>query len=115
MQLVRTIHFGVIAFSVMQRTREFGIRMALGARAPKVVGMVAWDGLKIAAGGCAGGICAALWLTRYLRTLLFGVGALDPGTFVGAVLLLVCVALIACALPAGRAARIDPVRALRQE
>jgi ABC-type antimicrobial peptide transport system permease subunit len=107
--------FGVLAFTVSQRTREFGIRMALGARASDVVGMVVAGGLKIVAIGIAIGLAAAAALTRLLATLLFGVKPLDPATFLGAPAVLALVALAACAAPALRAARVDPAVALRQE
>ncbi|MGH9821791.1 MAG: ABC transporter permease [Blastocatellia bacterium] len=107
--------FGVIALSVSQRTREFGIRMALGARSSEVLGLVLGDGLKITAAGLAIGILAAIGLTRFLSSLLFGVKALDPLSLLIAAGLLGCVALVACAAPALRASRVDPLEALRQE
>ncbi len=107
--------FGVLAFSVSQRTREFGIRMALGARTNDVLGLVLAGGLKLAAIGVASGLAAAAALTRVLVSLLFGVKPLDPVTFLAAPALLALVVLIACAAPALRAARVDPAVALRQE
>jgi putative ABC transport system permease protein len=107
--------FGVLAFAVSQRTREFGIRMTLGARAGDVVGMVVAGGLKIVAIGIVIGIAAAAALARLLATLLFGVKPLDPATFLGAPVVLALAALAACAAPAWRAARVDPAVALRQE
>jgi putative ABC transport system permease protein len=107
--------FGVLAFAVSQRTREFGIRMALGARASDVLRLVVAGGLKIVAIGIAIGLAAAAALTRLLATLLFGVTPLDPATFLGAPAVLALVALAACAAPALRAARVDPAIALRQE
>jgi putative ABC transport system permease protein len=95
--------FGVMAFSVAQRTREFGVRMALGALARQVMVMVAWHGLQIALAGTVAGLCAAIWLTRYLQTLLFQVVPADPLTFVAAPLILICLALLACVVPARRA------------
>ncbi|HLY18446.1 MAG TPA: ABC transporter permease [Bryobacteraceae bacterium] len=107
--------FGVLAFSVSQRTREFGIRMALGARAEDVLGMVAASGLKIAASGIVIGLAGAAALTRLLGTLLFGVRPADPLTFVAVSLVLATVALLASAAPALRASRIAPTDALRNE
>jgi putative ABC transport system permease protein len=107
--------FGVLAFSVSQRTREFGIRMALGARSADVLRMVASNGLKITAGGIAMGLAGAALLTRSLNSLLYGVKPADPITFVAAPALLALVALGACAMPALRASRVDPAEALRQE
>jgi ABC-type antimicrobial peptide transport system permease subunit len=107
--------FGVLAFVVSQRTREFGIRMALGARAGDVLRLVIAGGFKIVAIGIVIGLAAAAALARLLTTLLFGVKPLDPATFLGAPAVLALVALAACAVPALRAARVDPVIALRQE
>ena len=107
--------FGVLAFAVSQRTREFGIRMALGARSGDVLQMVAADGLKITGGGIAIGLAGAAVLTRLLSSLLYGVKPADPVTFVAAPALLGLVALGACAMPALRASRVDPAEALRQE
>ena len=107
--------FGVLAFSVSQRTREFGIRMALGATATDLLQMVMSGGLKITAAGIAIGLGAAAMLTRFLASLLFGVRPLDPLAFLAAAALLALVALVACAMPALRAARVDPTVALRQE
>jgi len=107
--------FGVLAFSVGQRTREFGIRMALGAGAGDVLRLVLTGGLKMISAGIAIGLAAALLLTRFLATLLFGVQPLDPITFVAAGALLGLVALAACAAPAVKAARVDPAVALHHE
>ena len=107
--------FGVLAFSVSQRTREFGIRMALGARASSVLGLVLASGFRIILAGIAVGIAGATVLTRFLGTLLYGVKPTDPLTFVATPALLAAVALIACAAPAWRATRVDPAVALRQE
>jgi len=97
--------FGVLAFSVSQRTREFGIRMALGAQSADVLRMVMRDALKITRQAAAGLLLAAA-LTRWLAALLFGVQPHDLVTFVGSAALLAMVALIACAAPALRAARV---------
>jgi putative ABC transport system permease protein len=107
--------FGVLAFSVSQRTREFGIRMALGAQSADVLRMVMRDALKITVAGVAAGLLLAAALTRWLAALLFGVQPHDLVTFVGSAALLAVVALVACAAPALRAARVDPAVALHQE
>ena len=98
-----------------QRTREFGIRMALGAHAADVLRIVLSRGLKIAAAGIAVGLVAAALLVRGLSTLLFGVRPLDTVAFLGAAAVLAAVALAAAAIPAWRAARVDPSIALRQD
>lgn len=107
--------FGVLAFSVSQRTREFGIRMALGARSGDVVRMVAGNGLKITSAGIALGLAGAAVLTRSLAAVLYGVKPADPVTFLAAPAVLAAVALVACTGPALRASRVDPAEALRQE
>ncbi|MEO8028434.1 MAG: ABC transporter permease, partial [Bryobacteraceae bacterium] len=107
--------FGVMAFSVSQRTREFGIRMALGARGSQVLGQVLGGGLKIAAAGVAVGLALAFWLTEFLKSLLFGVTAQDPLTFIAAPVVLVVATAIPCLAPAIRATRVDPAIVLREE
>jgi ABC-type antimicrobial peptide transport system permease subunit len=107
--------FGVLAFSVTQRTREFGIRMALGARVADVLGMVLSRGLKIAGGGVAVGLLGAGALARSMAALLYGVRPLDPVAFLTAAAVLGIVALTAALVPALRAARVDPAIALREE
>ncbi len=107
--------FGVLAFAVTQRTREFGIRMALGAQVPDVLGIVLSRGLKIAACGVAAGLLGAAAMARSLAGLLFGVQPLDPVAFVTAAAVLGTVALAAAGIPALRAARVDPAIALREE
>jgi putative ABC transport system permease protein len=107
--------YGVMSYSVAQRTREIGIRMALGAAQSRVLGLVIAQGARLAALGVAIGIASALALSRVLRTLLFGVSATDPLTYAAIGGLLALVALGACWLPARRAARVDPVIALRAE
>ena len=107
--------YGVLAYSVARRTREIGIRMSLGAMGGDVVGLVVAAGLRPVLAGLAVGILAGIALTRYLGSLLFGVGALDIQSFAGASLILVLVAVLACYLPAAKAARVDPILALRQE
>jgi len=108
-------HAGVIAWTVRQRTREIGVRMALGAQRGAVLALVLQDGLKLAGVGIALGLIGATVLTQLLRGLLFGVGPIDPVTFSVTPLLLLCVALLACWLPARRGARVDPMEALRYE
>ena len=106
---------GVIAYSVSQRTREIGIRMALGAQRKEVLEMVLWQGVKLTGAGILAGLAGALAVTRLLRSLLLGVHPLDPITFVAVPLLLVAVALLACWVPARRATKVDPMTALRCE
>ncbi|HEX3646169.1 MAG TPA: ABC transporter permease [Vicinamibacterales bacterium] len=106
---------GVLAVSVGQRAREFGIRMALGARAHDVLRLVLSDALKMTAAGVAIGLVAAAALTRLLGSLLFAVRPTDPVTFAGSAGVLAAAALLACALPAWRATRVDPAVSLRQE
>ena len=107
--------YGVIAFAVVQRTREIGIRVALGASRAEVLRMVVGYGGRLAAIGIAIGVVAALAMSRVLRSLLFGVSATDPATFAGVAALLALVAVLASWLPARRAARIDPTVAMRAE
>lgn len=107
--------YGVIAYSVARRTSEFGIRMALGAQPGSVLGMVLRQGMTLAAIGIGAGMLAALFLTRFLQDLLFGVKALDPITFVAMIAGLALVTLLACWIPALRATRVDPSIALRVE
>ncbi len=107
--------YGVIAYSVSQRTREFGIYMALGAQRRDVLSLVLGRGMKLAAIGLVIGVVSAIAVTRLLQSLLFGVSSTDPFTFVAIPVLLLTVALLACWLPARRAANIDPIVALRYE
>jgi predicted permease len=107
--------YGVIAYTVQQRTREIGIRIALGASRERVVGMVVRRGVALAILGIALGTMGSYALTRVLRTLLFGVSARDPMTFVAVAALLGGVALVASWVPARRAARVDPLTAMRAD
>jgi putative ABC transport system permease protein len=106
---------GILALSVSQRLNEIGIRIALGARPGHVMGMILGQGMLLVGIGLGIGILAALGLTRVLKTLLFQVEPTDPLTFVGVALVLAATAFIACYVPARRALRIDPLRALRSE
>jgi ABC-type antimicrobial peptide transport system permease subunit len=107
--------YGLLAYEVTRRTREIGIRVALGALQRDVVGLVIKQGILLVAFGSALGVAAGLYLTQYLRSLLFGVDPIDPLTFAGVVILLFVVALAACYIPARRAAQVDPMVALRHE
>jgi predicted permease len=107
--------FGVMAYSVNRRTREIGVRLALGARSADAVGMIVGEGFRTIAAGAAVGIVAALMLTRTVASMLYGVTATDPATFAAVTLLLVGAALLACYIPARRATRVDPMVALRSE
>jgi putative ABC transport system permease protein len=107
--------YGVISYSVAQRTQEIGIRMALGARREDVVKMILLQGARIAAAGVIIGMLAAVSLTRYLEKLLFAVSPGDPGTFAAVAFVLAMVALLACYIPARRTLRVDPIIALRYE
>ncbi|HEY4588108.1 MAG TPA: FtsX-like permease family protein, partial [Thermoanaerobaculia bacterium] len=107
--------YGVISYLVAQRTREIGMRMALGAQARDVIGLVMRQGSRLTAIGIVAGLIGALALTRWLESLLDGVSARDPFTFLGIAALLVAVALLASWLPARRAARVEPVIAIRSE
>jgi ABC-type antimicrobial peptide transport system permease subunit len=105
--------YGVIAFAVSQRSRELGIRMALGAPAARVVRMVVTEGMALAGTGCALGLAVSLLATRAIRGALYGVSPADPVAFGAVALLLAAVTGLASYVPARRAARVDPVDALR--
>src|SRR5262249_26934453 len=105
--------YGVMSYGVSQRTREIGIRMALGAKRTDVTRMVLFDAGKIAAIGVALGLAGAAALTHVLQTMLFSVGTHDPVTFLGVSVLIGLVAVGASLVPAVRAARVDPLRAMR--
>ncbi len=107
--------YGVTSYAVAQRTRELGIRLALGARPRQLVAAQLRQGLVLALGGIAAGVAAALVLTRFLGSLLYGVSATDPATFAGVALLLAAVATAASYIPARRVTRVDPTLALRAE
>jgi putative ABC transport system permease protein len=106
--------YGVIAYAVSQRTHELGVRVALGATSQKIAGMVVAQGLSLTIGGAVVGVVAALLMTRVLGALLYGVSALDPLTFAAVLLILIAVAALASYVPARRAARVDPLVALRE-
>lgn len=106
--------YGVLAFAVARRVREFGIRQALGADRRSILSLVLTQGLLTVAVGVSIGVAASLWLTRYLQPLLFDVGPRDFAVFAAVTALLVVVAGLACYLPARRATRIDPMAALRE-
>lgn len=107
--------YGVMAYTVSQRTREMGIRMALGAARADVLSLIVGQGMRLALLGLVIGLAAALALARYISSQLYGVGAYDPTSFIAAPLVLLLAALAACWIPARRATRVDPLVALREE
>jgi ABC-type antimicrobial peptide transport system permease subunit len=107
--------YGVTAYGVAQRTREIGIRRALGAQRGEMLTLLLRQGLLLILAGTALGVAASVVLTRFLASMLFEVKPTDPITFALVVALLVCVAILACWIPARRAMRVDPMIALRHE
>ena len=107
--------YGLLSYEVARRTRELGIRMALGAQQRDLLRLVVGQGILLVLIGAAVGIAAAIGVTRFMATMLYGVHANDPLTFAGVAILLTLVALAACYIPARRAMRADPMVALRYE
>jgi putative ABC transport system permease protein len=107
--------YGVVAYSVAQRTKEMGIRRALGAERGNIVSLVVGQGLRLTLAGVVLGVCGALSLTRVLQGLLFHTSTTDPMTYAGIACLFVVVAAVAAYFPALRAASVDPMQALRNE
>jgi putative ABC transport system permease protein len=107
--------YGVLAYSVTQRTREIGVRIALGAVPGSIVRLIVTSGARMVIAGAVAGMAVALALSGLMKSLLFGVGARDPLTFIAAPAVLVAVALLAAYVPAHRAARVSPMEALRAE
>ena len=107
--------YGVISYNGLRRTREIGVRLALGARRGQIVSLILGQGIRLLALGLSVGFAAAFALSRVMRTLLFGVSASDPMIFFSVSLLLGCAAVIACWIPAHRASRVDPIITLRAE
>jgi putative ABC transport system permease protein len=107
--------FGLLAFTVAQRTREIGVRMALGAPRDRILQLVLRQGMILGLAGIGFGLAAGLVLTRLLSGLLLGVSVLDPWTLAGASFLVVILTLLACFIPARRAAQVDPMVALKYE
>ena len=107
--------YGVLAYQVAQRTREFGIRIALGSDTGRILGLVLREGLVLVGVGLGAGIIGAVLLRRLIVSQLYGVGAFDPGVLAGVTVVLAFVSLVACLGPARRATRVDPVIALGQQ
>ena len=107
--------YGVLAYAVSRRSREFGLRMALGAKAGNVLRQVLGEGLVLVAIGVVGGLIAASWATRLLARFLYGISPTDPVTFAWTPIVMLMVAVLACLVPAMRATRVDPIKALKQE
>jgi ABC-type antimicrobial peptide transport system permease subunit len=107
--------YGVLAYSVARRHREIGVRMALGAGRDQVMSLVIGDAARAVVPGVILGIIGAVFLTRTMRTMLYGVGTSDPQAFAGGLAALTIVAAIACIVPARRASRVDPMAAMRSD
>ena len=107
--------YGVLAYSVAQRTGEFGVRLAMGAQGSDLLKLVIGQGMKLVAVGLALGLVTSFALTRLIAKLLFGVSTTDPLTFAGTSLLLTAIGVLACWLPARRATQVDPLVALRHD
>ena len=107
--------YGLVAFTVAERTNEIGVRMALGARASQVLGMIMSQGLRLVLLGGVAGLIAAFAASQVLQSLLFGISSYDPMTFAAVPALLALVTLIAVLIPARRATLVDPIAALRED
>ena len=106
--------YGVLAYTVQQRSSEIGVRMAFGAHRNAILTMVGVQGMRLVVSGVGLGLLGAYSLTRFMNSLLVGIPPTDPATYAGIVLLFTGVAAVACYLPAHRATRVDPVEALRE-
>jgi putative ABC transport system permease protein len=113
--LAMTGLYGTMAFAAQQRTREIGLRIALGATPKQATELLVRSGLTLTAIGTVLGLLGSVAMARALSSLLFGIGAADPATFAGVTAVLVAVAWLACYLPARRAQRLDPIRAINAE
>jgi putative ABC transport system permease protein len=107
--------YGIISYSVAQRTQEIGIRVALGAQRGEILGMVVGQGMRLAGAGAGIGLAASVAISRLLRSQLFQVSPFDPLIFTATTLVLIGAALVACYIPARRATRVNPIEALRWE
>jgi putative ABC transport system permease protein len=107
--------YGLMSYLIAQRTKEIGIRVALGAQRRDVLKLVIRQGMAVALAGVSLGLAAALAVTQFMKSLLFGVTATDPATLVGVAFALMAAALLACYLPARRATKVDPLTSLRHE
>jgi putative ABC transport system permease protein len=107
--------YGTLSYLVRRRQREVGVRLALGAMRGQIVGRFLFQGLRVVAIGCTAGLLAAVFLSRFLRGMLFGVSPLDPATYVAVVGVILTVAAMACLVPALRAAFVEPIKVLRED